>query len=54
MDYNGRRTRDDLINFVSSVNQRGTSFLATTSELKQMIDNSRDKTFISFAKTKEI
>ena len=54
MDYNGRRTRDDIINFVSSVNQKGSSLIETTSELKQLIERSKDKMFISFARAKVI
>ena len=49
MDYNGPRTENDFIRFVTAVNQKDSIEITKASDIEKLINNSTDKFFISFA-----
>ena len=49
MDYNGPKTKEHLIKFVSSVNAKGPMLIEDLDDINQLRYNSTDKFFVSYA-----
>ena len=49
MDYNGPKTEEHLIKFVSSVNAKGPMLIEDFDDINKLLYNSTDKFFVSYA-----
>ena len=49
MEYLGPRDRNSFISFIQNVNQAGSLLINKAKEVKNLLSNSSDKFFVSFA-----
>ena len=49
MEYLGPRDRNSFISFIQNVNQAGSVLIYKAKEVKNLLSNSTDKFFVSFA-----
>ena len=49
MEYTGPRDRNSFISFIQNVNQAGSILINKAKEIKNLLSNSTDKFFVSFA-----
>ena len=49
MEYTGPRDRNSFISFIQNVNQAGSMLINKAKEIKNLLTNSSDKFFVSFA-----
>ena len=49
MEYTGPRDRNSFISFIQNVNQAGSVLIYKAKEIKNLLTNSTDKFFVSFA-----